>query len=236
MRLLNTTTLELKEYFEGDVAIPPYAILSHRWEPGEVSFADLHCLDDERKQRMGFRKIRDFCRQAVKGGFNHAWVDTCCINKESSAELSEAINSMFRWYSEAAVCYAYLSDVTEYYPDLDQQDQIKESKWFTRGWTLQELIAPKSVVFYSAEWGELGNRNDMRTTISNVTGIHPNALGAPIETILNNFSIAQRMSWAANRVTTRVEDKAYCLLGLFNINMPLLYGERDKAFVRLQGR
>ena len=230
MRLLNAHTLELEEYFEKDV--PPYAILSHRWGAEEVRFAEMPLQRSKRK--AGFAKIRSFCLLAVQEGFEYAWVDTCCINKDSSAELSEAINSMFRWYAEAAVCYVYLADVSGNTPKPETQESLEKSEWFTRGWTLQELIAPRSVIFYGAEWTKLGNRESLKPTITSITGIHASALGASINSIRKNFSVAQRMSWAANRITTRVEDQAYCLLGIFNVNMHLLYGEKEKAFTRLQ--
>ncbi|KAJ4292903.1 hypothetical protein N0V88_005563 [Collariella sp. IMI 366227] len=159
------------------------------------------------------------------------WIDTCCIDKSSSAELSEAINSMFRWYREAEVAYAFLSDV-----DADEDPRLlgssfRSARWFTRGWTLQELIAPGVIYFYGAGWKEIGSRSSLVRLICNITGI---SSGYFRTGDLSQFSAAQRMSWAANRKTTRPEDEAYCLLGLFDINMPLLYGEGQRAFVRLQ--
>lgn len=232
MRLLDTHTRKLVEYFDPD--IPPYAILSHRWGSEEVSFTEM--LDHGRRveRKAGFAKIKKFCTQARQGGYKYAWVDTCCINKDSSAELSEAINSMFRWYDESAVCYAYLSDVPGTLGQDDKMEALKKSEWFTRGWTLQELIAPRELSFYAADWTELGTRRNLRPMIESITGIPTSALGASIKSLSSMFSIAQRMSWSANRVTTREEDRAYCLLGIFDVNMPLLYGEKSKAFLRLQ--
>lgn len=157
-------------------------------------------------------------------GYEYVWIDTCCIDKTSSAELSEAINSMFAWYQEAKVCYAYLFDV----PDRP----LKASRWFTRGWTLQELIAPREVIFYDGNWRNLGDRTSLGPRISQCTRIPESILSG--EKDLDTFSTAQRMSWAAERQTTRVEDRAYCLMGLFGVNMPLIYGEREAAFIRLQ--
>jgi hypothetical protein len=153
---------------------------------------------------------------------------SCCIDKTSSAELSEAINSMFRWYSRSKVCYAYLTDVS--YDGFD--DSLPKSRWFTRGWTLQELLAPSSVVFYSAEWTRIGDSEVLISVLRNVTRIDEGILSRTKS--LDWVSVAEKMSWAATRETTRVEDMAYCLLGIFDINMPLLYGEGGRAFQRLQ--
>lgn len=162
MRLINTETLDLKEFYEDQ--IPGYAILSHRWEAEEVSFEEYHSqLRDYRvedKQSKGFRKITSFCSVAKKDDFKWAWIDTCCIDKRSSAELSEAINSMFKWYRKAHVCYAYLCDVRP--PSYNRWEEVLEdlgrSVWFTRGWTLQELLAPGMVRFVSQDWNHFGTK------------------------------------------------------------------------------
>ena len=170
-----------------------------------------------------------FCSYFLgKGLTSSQWIDTCCIDKSSSAELSEAINSMFRWYRAAQVCYAYLSDVSENERDhYDIGSAFRESKWFTRGWTLQELLAPRTVIFYNCGWCETGNKRSLETLISAITGIE-HLFG------FEKASVAQKMSWASKRETLREEDMAYCLLGLFGVNMPPLYGEGGKAFLRLQ--
>ncbi|KAI0539386.1 hypothetical protein GGR58DRAFT_524670 [Xylaria digitata] len=163
------------------------------------------------------------------------WIDTCCIDKRSSSELSEAINSMYRWYKEAGVCYVYLEDVDV--SDLgpfstpNTSSRFKSSRWFSRGWTLQELIAPPCVVFYTRAWSRIGTRSALESIIAEITGISINALNGDN---LDNFAVAEKMSWASWRTTTRVEDEAYCLLGLFGVSMPLIYGEGNKAFRRLQ--
>jgi hypothetical protein len=158
------------------------------------------------------------------------WLDSCCIDKTSSAELSEAINSMYRWYQNAQVCYAYLEDVPAEDSSLWSEDSaFRKSKWFTRGWTLQELLAPEIVVFYDHDWNEIGTRTELGSLIALITGIDTESLYRPL-----NACIAQKMSWVSERETLREEDMAYCLLGLFDVNMPLLYGEGKKAFVRLQ--
>ncbi|KAH9883334.1 heterokaryon incompatibility protein-domain-containing protein [Xylariomycetidae sp. FL2044] len=227
MRLLNVKTYQLEEFIGAER--PPYAILSHTWGKDEVLFQDIIGAKSKEIRgikKEGFLKIRLTCEQALRDNLNYTWVDTCCIDKTSSSELSEAINSMFAWYREADVCYAYLKDIQP-----SDHGNFRKSLWFTRGWTLQELIAPSRVVFYSRDWGVVGTRDSLCVDIALITRIDVQYLkqGDP-----QMASVAERMSWASNRVTTRPEDIAYCLLGIFDINMPLLYGEGDKAFLRLQ--
>jgi hypothetical protein len=237
MYLLNVNTLQLEEFY--DAQIPKYAILSHTWGPPEeeVTFADIQNPTSlTTTSRGGFDKIRKTCEKAKSDGLSYAWVDTCCIDKHSSAELTEAINSMFKWYQDSQVCYAYLSDVSSAFRD---EDEWLDSRWFTRGWTLQELLAPENVIFYDQDWNELGTKHGHAVRISHVTGIDAIALtGGRVHYYvtpgLGQFCVAKRMSWASLRETTRVEDMAYCLLGIFNVNMPLVYGEGDRAFIRLQ--
>lgn len=217
MRLLDSRTLRLVEFF--GASIPKYAILSHRWEDEEVSLQDMQT--GVAKDKKGYRKIESCCRRARLDGHEWVWIDTCCIDKTSSAELSEAINSMFRWYQRAWMCYAYLSDVrneTAGYQgeawrllDAFTLRALNDSLWFTRGWTLQELIAPDEVTFYDKDWCKIGTKTDLKETLSSITGIHVSVLGPWFR--VDSFSIAQRMSWASNRQTTRTEDMAYCLLG-----------------------
>ncbi|KAF2186699.1 HET-domain-containing protein, partial [Zopfia rhizophila CBS 207.26] len=158
--------------------------------------------------------------------------DRCCIDKSSSAELSEAINSMYRWYNNAKVCYAYLVDVPDDTDARKKDSAFQKSRWFTRGWTLQELLAPRDFVFYSKGWVELGRKEALRERIAETTQIDKTAL---IFCDLRSFSVAQKIAWASNRVTTRGEDAAYSLLGIVGVNMLLLYGEgSEKAFLRLQ--
>ena len=237
MRLLefkNHGELSLTEFI-GD-NIPRYAILSHTWGPDdeELTFKDL--AEGTGKSKAGYSKIRFCGEQAASDGLQYFWVDTCCIDKSSSAELSEAINSMFYWYRNAAKCYVYLFDVSA--QGLNANDQFswelafQESKWFTRGWTLQELIAPASVEFFSIEGKRLGDKKSLEQQVHEITKIPSKALqGSP----LSDFTVSDRMSWAENRETKRKEDKAYSLMGIFGIYMPLLYGEgRENAFIRLQ--
>ncbi|KAI4910125.1 hypothetical protein J4E90_007556 [Alternaria incomplexa] len=238
MRLLNVNTRKLEEFF-GD-SIPPYAILSHTWGKEEVSLQDLS--REGHQQKQGYGKIEGCCQQAIKDRLLWVWVDTCCIDKTSSAELSEAINSMFRWYQHSRVCYAYLQDVPSGTDVYAQGSAFRKSRWFTRGWTLQELLVPQKIEFYDTNWTHIFLLNTINypTTgpvdiISDITSIdyatfrHYNVL-SPVSSV----PAACVFSWMARRSTTRVEDEAYCLLGLLNINMPLLYGEGEKAFIRLQ--
>ena len=225
--------------FVKEEELPLYAALSHTWigEDDEVTFDDMMSGRSRRKS-ASYEKIKFCAKQAAQDGLQYFWVDTCCINKNSSQELQEAIASMFHWYSTATKCYAYLSDVSMSREDAEKavlqrpwEAAFRGSRWFTRGWTLQELLAPRSVEFYSAEGMKLGDKLSLQQCIHEVTGIPLEALrGEP----LANFTIAERLSWAQNRQTTRREDKAYSLLGLFAIFMPLIYGEGDHALTRLQ--
>ena len=224
MRLLNSTTLRLLDCPADK--IPKYAILSHTWreDQDEVLFTDMEKGSAENK--AGYQKLRYACKQAAAAGLEYIWIDTCCIDKSSSAELSEAINSMFSWYQRAEICYAYLADVS------GKTDIGTNNRWFKRGWTLQELIGSSNMVFFSSEWTELGTKSSLCRVLAEITGIDVGILTNAVP--LESTSLAKRMSWVSHRVTTRVEDMAYCLMGIFDINMPLLYGEGEKAFTRLQ--
>ncbi|KAH7087186.1 heterokaryon incompatibility protein-domain-containing protein [Paraphoma chrysanthemicola] len=246
MRLLDATTQTFREF--DDSYIPAYAILSHRWEDGEMTYQELRDEPAKAKRKKGFEKIQLCCRHALKEDLDYTWIDTCCIDKTSSAELSESINSMYRWYRNAAVCYAYLSDVQA--PSESKKhdnsrrllsneeptaSEFRASKWWSRGRTLQELIAPQNLKFFANDgqegWAELGGKRALLPLVKHITGIPRDILrGADVRIC----STAMRMSWASDRETTRLEDRAYCLLGIFDVNMPLLYGEGKKAFLRLQ--
>jgi hypothetical protein len=237
MRLLqynNDGDLSLTEFFESD--IPKYAILSHRWGAEEVTFKDL--MDGTSKSKAGYGKIQFCGGQAKRNGLQYFWVDTCCIDKSNSTELAEAINSMFRWYRDATKCYVYLPDVSRLRSDsADKSNEawesaFRKSEWFTRGWTLQELAAPASVDFFSKEGELVGNKASLERHICEITRIPATALRG---SLLSDFSIAERMSWTEYRETTYKEDKAYSLLGIFDVNMPLIYGEgKDRALKRLR--
>ncbi|CAJ2507332.1 Uu.00g085180.m01.CDS01 [Anthostomella pinea] len=240
MRLLNTKTLELSAFHQDR---PPYAILSHTWTDDEApleAFVRRARLSRPiaRLRKRRYAKVRRACKLARSNGLNWIWIDTCCIDKASSAELTEAINSMYAWYAAAEVCYAYLSDVPSDDDPLVEKSGFARSRWFRRGWTLQEMIAPRAVEFYSNDWVSIGSKWELASTIERITGVHGTILKEPYfaGTAQHNWSVAQRMSWAANRQTTRPEDLAYSLLGLFSVHMPLLYGEGARnAFLRLQG-
>ncbi|TBU54288.1 hypothetical protein BD310DRAFT_82695 [Dichomitus squalens] len=179
-------------------------------------------------------KIRNFCILAEKHGHKWAWVDTCCIDKTSSAELTEAINSMYRYYSLADVCYAYLHDVPTSSVDVLEQpgSAFRKSRWHRRGWTLQELIAPELVVFLSQSWELLGTKADLAPLLESITRVPVGVL--QLDNVPADYCIAARMAWAADRETTRPEDEAYCLMGIFGIFMPAIYGEGRNAFRKLQ--
>jgi hypothetical protein len=231
MRLLKRNSendYELVTFDTDDV--PPYATLSHTWADSEVTFSEI--VDGTGNNKAGYAKIRFCGERAAEDSLQYFWVDTCCIDRTSSAELTEAINSMFRWYQCAAKCYVYLSDVQ--IPDevvniqslrITWEDAFRRSRWFTRGWTLQELLAPATVEFFSKEGKRLGSKILLEQDIHEATKI-------PIEAIrgqrLSEFSIEERMSWAANRTTTLKEDKIYCLLGIFGVFMSLIYGEGEE--------
>jgi len=237
MWLLHSSTYELKEFIGR--SIPPYAILSHVWDGDEVSFRDMRKNLEAAKQQPTFSKIRNCCEQARKDSLEWVWIDSCCIDKRSSAELSEAINSMFKWYPPAQVCYAFLADVSDggYDATAGLTDQFSKSRWFTRGWTLQELIASPNVHFFSNGWDFLGTKGSSGdivfvSKISTITNI---GIGFLTGSRLGIASVAERMSWASSRQTTREEDIAYSLMGLFGVSMPILYGEGgERAFERLQ--
>jgi hypothetical protein len=219
--------------------IPKYAILSHTWgvDTEEVNFRDL--IDGTGKSKDGYRKIQFCGEQANRDGLQYFWVDTCCIDKSNSTELAEAINSMFRWYRDAAKCYVYLSDVSiakrkrsTSLSDFAWESAFQASRWFTRGWTLQELLAPRSVEFFSLEGKRLGDKKSLERQIHEITGITVSAIHGAL---LSQFRVEERLLWAENRQTTREEDKAYSLLGIFDVSMPLIYGEgRDNAISRLK--
>lgn len=219
---------------------PPYAILSHTWgdEDDEVTFSDIAA--GKGSDKLGYRKAQFCARQAASDGLSYFWIDTCCIDKSNSTELQKEINSMFRLYKNAAKCYVYLSDVTKH-GDYSQHDSLpvlswescfRKSRWFTRGWTLQELLAPAKVEFFSSECAHIGSKESLEQQIHEITQI-------PVDVLrgrrLSEFSVDKRMSWSESRFTTYPEDKAYSLLGIFGVYIPLIYGEgQDSAFTRLR--
>jgi hypothetical protein len=260
MYLINTTTIKIRPFIG---IIPKYVILSHTWGDDEVTFERMQRPDERTKALKGYTKIKRCCEQAKQDGYRWAWVDTCCIDKRSSAELSEAINSMYRYYWGAEKCYAYLTDVGDEnsgdvrddLSDVNSIDvvydfqepsvelprsirpgreifQFLNSRWFKRGWTLQELLAPATLEFYDQEWNMIGTKFSLATFIQIATEIQAQYISD--RNAMKRASIGLRLSWASQRDTTRDEDQAYCLFGIMGVNMPLLYGEGKRAFYRLQ--
>jgi hypothetical protein len=229
MRFINTTSLRFQVV--PDLELPKlkngYSVLSHRWTwaENEIQFADVLSKEPDLKKKDGYAKFGGACALAKTLGYDWLWIDTCCINKTDHVELGEAINSMYRWYSNSALCIAYLEDVAS-------SADIRQSEWFNRGWTLQELIAPKNVRFYGCSWNYLGDKTSLGEVLVDKTGIPTDIFQRTKNP--QAYSVAQRMSWAAKRTTTRIEDRAYSLMGLFDVTMPMIYGERERAFMRLQ--
>lgn len=237
MWLLHSTTYEIHEHFEH--AIPRYAVLSHMWGGNEVPFMECQALSPEERGRI--EKIRRCCLQAVKDGIQWVWIDTCCIvrshsgvyeDKKNNVELSEIINSIYAWLENSEVCYAYLDDVSNFASETRRT--LRTCKWFTRKWTLQELVAPTSVRFYAKNWVEIGTRSSLHDIIAEITGIPSSVLKG--EKTAKQCHVSERIAWAANREATEVEDKAYSLLGLLDIKLPIKYGEGSRAFRRLQDK
>ncbi|KAI0353293.1 HET-domain-containing protein, partial [Trametes cingulata] len=259
MRLLNT--LSGRFSWIEDPRKVRYAILSHTWSRnGEQSYHDIVKLQESATWRRGAwislpltprrllvrrvgsffsaptlsAKIKGACKIARERGYRFIWIDTCCIDKTSSAELSEAINSMYLWYTLADVCFVYLADVPRSPdgPQTGKDSRFWWSRWHDRGWTLQELIAPRYMLFFDCEWSVLGSKIELASTLAERTGVYVEVLVHALP--LRRISVADRMQWASKRRTTRVEDEAYCLMGLFGVHMPTIYGEGRKAFIRLQ--
>ncbi|GJD03644.1 HET domain-containing protein [Colletotrichum higginsianum] len=219
MRLLqrdNANNYTLTADLRADDA-PPYAILSHTWGADEVVYEDVEKNLNDWQRKSGYDKIRFCADQAKRHGLQHFWADTCCIDKSDAVEFQTAINSMFKWYRGAKRCYVYLSDVS--CPSISDpppgittcEAALRGSRWFTRGWTLQELIAPQIVEFYSKEGAFLGDKRSLEAIIRDVTGIPARALR---NTPLSSFTISEREAWARNRETKHEEDMVYSLLGL----------------------
>ncbi|KIW15144.1 hypothetical protein PV08_05189 [Exophiala spinifera] len=238
MRLLEALTngeFRLTETFP-DNEISLYAILSHRWESDdqEVTYEDM--IKGQGRDKAGYDKIKFCGEQATRDGLQYFWVDSCCIDKSNGGEYQKAIRSIFHWYRRASRCYVYLSDVfVSPYDSNDIQrweSDFRNSKWFTRGWTLQELLAPRSVEFFSRNGVRLGDKGSLQQQIQQKTGIDIQALqGAR----LTQFSIEERFAWMERWKTTLEEDKAYSLLGIFDVSISIHYGEgMANAFRRLE--
>ncbi|KAF1834326.1 HET-domain-containing protein, partial [Decorospora gaudefroyi] len=216
--------------------IPPYAILSHRWSDSEILIEDISNATYKKKEE-GYRKLQFCAERAAQDELQYFWIDTCCIDRWNNDERSKAINSMFQWYKDATRCYVFLSDVsvstaTEPVQRSDWEASFRASAWFTRGWTLQELIAPVSVEFFSREGHLIGDKASLDQLIHDITGI---PLAALRNRPLHGFSTSERKRWAEGRITTEEEDIVYCLLGILGVSMPTTYGEgQESARSRLQ--
>ncbi|CZT14140.1 uncharacterized protein RCC_00113 [Ramularia collo-cygni] len=264
MRLLHTHTLQFSEHVSPYEA-PGYIIASHRWLDDEVSYQEFvknrTNTDPTKQRKAGMDKVLRFCEyinqwRSQPPGTNiphYIWIDTICINKDSSAELQEAITSMFEWYAQAWCCLVWMHDVSVDAAPLDVLKSFCVSVWFTRGWTLQELLAPKTVIFLDEQWRHLGHKSStvglmepdsqapipfgrlgwpLNKWISKATGIDKRILWDYRNA--GNTSIEERQSWMNKRQTTRREDRAYCMLGICEIFMPLNYGEGSNADKRLE--
>jgi hypothetical protein len=215
--------------------IPPYAILSHTWLDDEFLFEDL--VNDTGKNKAGYKKILFCGEQAARDHIQYFWVDTCCIDKWNLRELSNAINSMFQWYKNATQCYVFLSDIStpKIYAQLHQSEweaSFRNSRWFTRGWTLQELIAPVSIEFFSSDRQRLGNKESLEQLLHEITHILVEALQGGF---LDIFSISERKAWMVGRETEQEEDMAYSLIGIFDVSMEFRYGEgKERVLSRLE--
>ncbi|KIJ69730.1 hypothetical protein HYDPIDRAFT_104348 [Hydnomerulius pinastri MD-312] len=220
----------LKEFVKTKVR---YAILSHRWlDSGEPTYRDIK--DSTALSGPAYEKLMKFIEKANEYGCEFVWSDTCCIDKTSSSELDESIRSMFRWYKESYICIAYLRDTSKL-------EELGNDEWFSRGWTLQELLAPKQIKFYKTDWTPLTNeindkvdqRDSLMVTISKITRISIADL-CFFTPGMWGYSLRERLSWASHRKTTRIEDMAYSLIGIFDVSLTVAYGEGRRAFLRLQ--
>jgi hypothetical protein len=250
IRLLHAKDLRFDKFFDDNC--PDYVILSHRWLSlrEELTYRDM--LDGRKRESRGYAKIIGFCEKALSHNYEWVWIDTCCIDKSSSAELTETVNRMYDWYRNAEECYVYLHDVTwddtddsfastSLFDLLEEQPRalgtpafrqlFRSSDWHTRGWTLQELLAPSFVIFYDQNWHRIGRKETLAVDIASATGIDIKYL---LGCSLHEANVATKLSWAASRRCTRNEDSSYCLLGIFDVNMPIIYGEGNNSFLRLQ--
>ncbi|THU76407.1 hypothetical protein K435DRAFT_832596 [Dendrothele bispora CBS 962.96] len=214
---IDTHTIKPFKFMETET-VPPYAILSHRWINGEeVVYEELiHDLPTISK-KSGYRKIEAACRQAYEDGYDCLWIDTCCIKQEEEA-FQGNIPNMYGFYQNSDICYVYLSDVSF-------KKDFRNSQWFKRGWTLQELVAPRTVVFYDSHWQYIGDKDGLREEIYLKTTIPPDVLSG--KQSIQDIAIIDRMTWVLERETTRKQDLAYCLQGLLGVRVELDYKEGD---------
>ncbi|SMR56661.1 unnamed protein product [Zymoseptoria tritici ST99CH_1E4] len=255
MRLLNVSSFVFTEFHDH---IPPYIAASHRWTTDECTYKDIRKWRN--LQTTGYKKVKSFCEAVEQTSettratemlkqqnCDWLWIDTACINKTSSAELSESLNSMFQWYANAQACYAFLHDVGSLVEYETAIHDFLKSEWFRRGWTLQELLAPRIVVFFTRSWEVLGHKCSLEVCDKRCDGVGPR-LNTMIEKVTRipaevlrsyathgcKYGVEARNAWAADRITTRPEDRAYCLLGLLQVHMVPIYGEGEGAWDRLE--
>ncbi|THV03858.1 HET-domain-containing protein [Dendrothele bispora CBS 962.96] len=230
---MNSHTFKIIEFKEHDT-IPPYAILSHKWIHGEeITLQDFKQSRNRQVSKKGYHKVRRACGKARQDGIRYIWIDTCCIDQTNSDDIAQNIKSMYAYYQNATVCYAYLDDVRSDVDSKTWQCEIEESEWFRRGWTLQELLAPRIVEFYDTEWNYIGSRHGLQEEISYATGIPLPVLSGRLP--IHQVDVLERMSWAMGRKTTKLQDQAYCLLGLLGISMDPDYDEDvEESFRRLR--
>ncbi|KAE8453912.1 hypothetical protein EG329_007688 [Mollisiaceae sp. DMI_Dod_QoI] len=233
MRLLNTKKILVESFpSEESPEIPDYAILSHRWGKREVTFQEIQDRAPSLQGTEGYEKVLKCCELASSVGFEYIWIDTCCIDKTNQVELDETLPAMFHYYRKSQVCYTYLADVPSGDDPHEKDSKFRTSKWFTRGWTVQELVAPLYVTFFNQGWEEIGTKASLQKVVSEITGITSQIL---LTNYGGEISVKDRLAWAANRETYEAEDKAYCLMGLLGVSMPVRYKEGEKeAFKRLQ--
>ncbi|KAF8961870.1 hypothetical protein BDZ97DRAFT_1733502 [Flammula alnicola] len=217
-----------------------YAILSHTWLEDEVTFEDWKL--GRNLSGPGYEKLQRFCQvAAAEYEVSLGWMDTICINKDSTSELDESIRSMYRWYENSFICLTYLANTTSL-------DDMPDDRWFTRGWTLQELLSPQRIKFYGKTWTPLTAKEIDNDKPSYSVGATPAPIHRVIEKAtgitysemvffkpgLQGGEISRRMVWAAKRTTTRGEDRAYSLMGIFSVTFTIAYGEGvERAFFRL---
>lgn len=228
MHLLNVRTQLLEDFSEP----PPYAILSHVWQSGEAHrFHEIGTPGV--RQKPGYEKVEGCCARALQDGLDYVWIDTCCADATNSVAFSEGLNSSYTCFAQAEVCYVYLHDVEGGDSPEQQGSTFRRCKWFDRAWTLQELLAPRNVLFFTRDWENIGTKTGLASVISSVTGIHTDALMHPER--VPHFSVATRMSWAKGRKSSKPEDRVYALMGLFGVRLPILYGQGEtETFMKLQ--
>lgn len=237
MKLVNTKTIRVESFRDNNV--PDYAILSHRWGNREITYAEIQKGAPNLQHTDGYKKIYNCCKLAADVGLDYVWIDTCCIVKKDNAqpgedpELSKELASMFRYYRNSQVSYTYLADVSVDEDPTVPKSAFRNSKWFTRGWTLQELVAPLYITFFDKNWNEIGTKSSLQRVIAEITGIPSTVL---LTNSSSQISVAERRKWFGKRETSVVEDRAYSLMGLLGVNISVKYGEREVAMERLNAK